>query len=114
MLRNARVLGADWVPGNVAHRNAEKSRLRDAAGATLHRTVFHRGRRRAGMLSAWQVVLTLLLAVVGAWLTGSAVRALLATLGVDSVYAGDVGGLAALAVFLVVVVVLAYRRFAPW
>lgn len=30
MLHNARVLDADWVPGDVVHRNAEKNRLRDA------------------------------------------------------------------------------------
>lgn len=35
MLRNARVLDADWVPGDVVHRNAEKNRLRDALGPVL-------------------------------------------------------------------------------
>lgn len=66
------------------------------------------------MASAWTVVLVLVLAAVGAWLTGSVVRVVLGTLGYDPTYAGDVGGLAALVVFLVVVVVLAYRRFSPW
>ena len=30
MLRDARVLDADWVPGDIVHRNAEKNRLRNA------------------------------------------------------------------------------------
>ena len=30
MLHNARVLDADWVPGDVVHRNAAKNRLRNA------------------------------------------------------------------------------------
>lgn len=30
MLHNARVLNADWVPGDVVHRNTEKNQLRDA------------------------------------------------------------------------------------
>lgn len=35
MLHNARVLDADWVPGDVVHRNAEKNRLRDALQPVL-------------------------------------------------------------------------------
>lgn len=66
------------------------------------------------MPSAWTVVLTLLLAAVGAWLVGSLLRAGLTAVGFDVVYAGDVGGLAALVVFLLVVSGLAYHRFSPW
>jgi hypothetical protein len=58
--------------------------------------------------------LTLLLAAVGAWLAGSVVRAALGAVGYAPAYAGDVGGLAALVGFLLVVAVLAYRRFSPW
>ncbi|MFB6119371.1 Cdc6/Cdc18 family protein [Halosegnis sp.] len=35
MLHDARVLDADWVPGDVVHRNAEKNRLRDALQPVL-------------------------------------------------------------------------------
>jgi hypothetical protein len=66
------------------------------------------------MASAWEAVLILLLAAVGAWLVGSVVRALATSLGYAPIYAGDLGGLAALGVFLVTVVGLSYRRFSPW
>lgn len=35
MLQNARVLDADWVPGDVVHRNTEKNRLRNALRPVL-------------------------------------------------------------------------------
>jgi hypothetical protein len=66
------------------------------------------------MTSGWAAVLALLLAAVGAWLAGSVVRALATTVGYTSGYAGDVGGLAALVVFLLAVAGLAYRGFSPW
>jgi hypothetical protein len=41
------------------------------------------------MASAWETVLILLLAAVGAWLVGSVVRALATSLGYAPIYAGD-------------------------
>ncbi|WP_255197749.1 Cdc6/Cdc18 family protein [Halorarius litoreus] len=35
MLHNARALDADWVPGDIVHRNVEKNRLRDALEPVL-------------------------------------------------------------------------------
>lgn len=55
------------------------------------------------------LVLGLILAAASAWVFGSGVRAVLRYLGEPMPYAGDVGGLAALATFILLGAYVLYR-----
>lgn len=59
--------------------------------------------------TASTLVLGLILAAVVGWLVGSGVRAGLRFLGENARYAGDVGGLSALVVFIVLATYVIYR-----
>lgn len=64
--------------------------------------------------NVWMGVLAVILVAAGSFAVGSVVRFLLWELGYPGGYAANVGGLVALAAFLLAVCALAYRRFSPW
>jgi hypothetical protein len=64
--------------------------------------------------NVWTGVLAVILVVAGSFALGSVARFLLWELGHPAGYAANVGGLVALAAFLLAVGVLAYRRFSPF
>lgn len=57
----------------------------------------------------WSLVLGFILAAAAAWLIGSGVRAALRYLGENAQHAADVGGLAALAAFLLLAAYVVFR-----
>lgn len=57
----------------------------------------------------WTLLLGFILAAAASWLLGSGVRAALRSLGEPPQYAADVGGLTALAAFLLLVGYVVFR-----
>jgi len=64
--------------------------------------------------NVWTGVLAVILVVAGSFALGSVARLLLLEFGRPAGYAANVGGLVALAAFLLAGGVLAYRRFSPF